>query len=136
MNHTIQLPEAVYQTIAAYAARHGQTPEEAIASWAGHIENLPGGGAPPPAKGGAEERVNNPAFDPWAGFRGITTALSPDSVERHDAYIAEESLDRFVYDPRDDPLAEFLGTIELTDPDAILHHDAVIAEDALDEHTK
>jgi hypothetical protein len=37
MSHTIQVPDEVYEAIAAYAQKHGQTPEEAISAWAADV---------------------------------------------------------------------------------------------------
>lgn len=82
MSHVLELPDEVYKQIEAYAARRGQTPADVVREWAAAnagTESMPG-----------EQRVGNPAYDPWAGFRGISQALSPDSVDRHDEYLAAE----------------------------------------------
>jgi hypothetical protein len=82
MSHTLELPDEVYKLIEAYAASRGQTPAEAVGEWAeanANLEDL-----------FDEQRIGNPAFDPWAGFRGISQALSPDTIERHDKYLAAE----------------------------------------------
>ena len=34
MSHALHLPDEVYEAIAAYAAEHGQTPEEVVSAWA------------------------------------------------------------------------------------------------------
>lgn len=82
MSHVLELQDEVYKQIEAYAASRGLTPAEVVREWAAantHAESTTG-----------EQRVGNPAFDPWAGFRGIAQALSPDSVDRHDEYLAVE----------------------------------------------
>lgn len=87
MSHTIALPDDTYQAIADYAARQGQSPEAIIQEWAASLRQqlveqptLPD-----------EQRIDDPRFDPWAGFRNATTALSPDSIDRHDEYLAQEA---------------------------------------------
>lgn len=82
MSHTLELPDEVYERIAAYAASRGQTPAEVVREWAATSADVE-------AKTD-EQRVGNPAVDPWAGFRGISRAVSPDSVDRHDEYLASE----------------------------------------------
>lgn len=80
MSRVLELPDEVYKQIETYAASRGQTPAEVVREWA----------AANAAAGTTfdEQRVGNPAFDPWAGFRGVSQALSPDSVDRHDEYLA------------------------------------------------
>ncbi|MBF6591702.1 MAG: hypothetical protein IVW57_14420 [Ktedonobacterales bacterium] len=69
MSHTIQLPDEVYEAIAAYAAQHGQTPETAIQAWATTIRATLVEGAPTTSQDATTDPVNHPAYDPWAGFR-------------------------------------------------------------------
>ena len=93
MSHTIELPDELYRAIERYAAQRGETAEAVIVAWAASIQRevLT---APAESRNGATGSIadgnNDPARDPWAGFRGATTALSPDSLDRHDAYLAEE----------------------------------------------
>lgn len=113
MSHVLELPDDVYERIEAYAASRGQSPAEVVRAWA--AANADTGSAT------GEQRVGNPAFDPWAGFRGIT--VMADAVGA-------------VYHSADDPLAAYLGRGELTDTDAIRNHDAVFGAEALNPHDK
>jgi hypothetical protein len=56
-----------------------------------HVSNAPEGDqrATQPSVA-PEQRINDPQFHPWAGFRNATTALSPDGLDRHDEYLAGE----------------------------------------------
>lgn len=87
MTHTLELPEEIYQALTEEAARRGQSPQALIQAW---VATLHAETTTPAAKD--EQRVNNPQFDPWAGFRNATTALSPDSLDRHDEYLANEAV--------------------------------------------
>lgn len=86
MSHVIELSDEVYKAIEAYAAKHKQTPEEVIQAWAKAAST---GETATGHEAGEHERVNDPAYDPWAGFRGVTELLSEDSLDRHDAYLAQ-----------------------------------------------
>lgn len=89
MSRTIELPEELYRAIEHYAANRGETAQAIILDWATTIQREVARTttAVPTTR---EDGVNDPARDPWAGFRGATTALSSDSLDRHDAYFAEE----------------------------------------------
>jgi hypothetical protein len=87
MSHTIELPDELYRALERYAAQRGQTAEAAILAWATTIQREATAAT---NHSGAQTSINDPTRDPWAGFRGATTALSPDSLDRHDAYLAEE----------------------------------------------
>lgn len=93
MSHAVELPDDLYRMLAAYAAQHDQTLEETIRTWA-DAASRGSGGHPSPSLSGEKDvaRVENPAFDPWAGFRGTAVLLSPDSLDQHDAYLAQEAL--------------------------------------------
>ncbi len=91
MSHTIELPDEIYRALERYAAQRGQTPEAAVLAWATTIQReVAAATDQSSAQDALQDGVNDPARDPWAGFRGATTALSPDSLDRHDAYLAEE----------------------------------------------
>jgi hypothetical protein len=89
MSHVIELPDDLYRAIERYAAEHGETAEAVIIALAQSVA-AQAGPAKPTGEQPAENGIDDPTRDPWAGFRGITTMLSPDSLERHDAYLAEE----------------------------------------------
>ena len=84
MSHAIELPDDLYLAVAEYAAQHGLTPEEVIRVWATAAgqENA----IVSPA------RIDDVAFDPWAGLRSTTELVSADSLDRHDTYLAQEAL--------------------------------------------
>ena len=85
MSQALQIPDEVYQAIQEYAAIRGQTPEEAVAAWVSSLTPQADANSPD-----ADRLIDDPNHDPWPGFRGTATALSPDSIDRHDAYLAEE----------------------------------------------
>ncbi len=91
MSYSIQLPDEVYEAIKTYASQRGETPETLIRAWAATLHEQVAEQTMVGPKKGANG-IDNPTYDPWADFRGSTTALSPDSIERHDAYLASESL--------------------------------------------
>lgn len=86
MSHTIEISDDIYQILANRAAREGKTPETLVREWATSL--VEPNEAASDARG--EQRVNDPRYDPWAGFRNATTALSADSIDNHDAYLAED----------------------------------------------
>lgn len=90
MSHTIEVSDDIYRALMQRAAREGKTLEMLIQEWATSItEQKPTTAStvlPDP-------RVDHPQYDPWAGFRNATTALTADSVDRHDAYLAQETVD-------------------------------------------
>jgi hypothetical protein len=91
MSHTITIPDELYRAIEEFAARHGETAEAAILAWAESLVRS-GTGTTPMANSEPASRVDDPRYDPWAGFRGATEAMSADSVDRHDVYLAEDYL--------------------------------------------
>lgn len=96
MSHTISIPDELYHAIEEYAARRGETAEAAVLAWAEQLARFTASAPSMPESGpenGLEvpSRVDNPRFDPWAGFRGVAEAKSADSVDRHDSYLAEDA---------------------------------------------
>lgn len=89
MSHEIKLSDDVYNAVQGFAAQYQLTPEEVIRVWAQAASSSTGGATPGHAAG-EDNRVDNPAHDPWAGYRGMTTLLSEDSLDRHDVYLAQE----------------------------------------------
>lgn len=86
MSHTIQLPDEVYEAIAAYASRHSQTAEEAISAWAANVSRQPRTEV-------IEGYIYDPAEDSLAEFLGKGELTDPTAIRRHDEVIAEEALD-------------------------------------------
>lgn len=91
MSHIITIPDELYRAIEEYAARRGETAEAAVLAWAEQLAQSPAS-ATPTEVSDASGRVDDPRFDPWAGFRGVAQAKSADSVDRHDQYLAEDAL--------------------------------------------
>jgi hypothetical protein len=89
MSHAVLIPDELYRTIEEYAARRGESVEAAILAWAASLKQR-SEAASEMARTEAASRIDDPAHDPWAGFRGIAEVRSPDSIDRHDAYLAEE----------------------------------------------
>ena len=89
MSHVIELPDNIYHTLKDYATKHGQTPESLVSAWVESIGEQAGDtqNTEQPA---SNENAADTSRDPWAGFYGITELLSPDSLDRHDYYLAQE----------------------------------------------
>ena len=84
MSHAVYLPDDVYRTIEAYAAKHGQKPEEVIQTWALALREQ--------AEPTPDTFQYDPAEDPLAEFLGTGELISPDAIRKHDEAIAEEAL--------------------------------------------
>jgi hypothetical protein len=89
MSHVIQLPDDVYQTLEAYAAQRGQTPEAVVLSWARALREQ----LAQSLVTDMSSFVYDPADDPLATFLGTGELIAPDAIRRHDEAIAEEALD-------------------------------------------
>jgi hypothetical protein len=91
MSHAVLIPDELYRMIEEYAARRGESAEAAILAWAESLrEQQSEATAETAPTEAASDRINDPEHDPWAGFRGIAEVRSADSIDRHDAYLAEE----------------------------------------------
>jgi hypothetical protein len=90
MSHAVLIPDELYRAIEAYAARRGESAEAAILAWAESLREQRSEATGETVPTEASGRIDDPQHDPWAGFRGIAEARSADSIDRHDAYLAEE----------------------------------------------
>lgn len=89
MSHAIIIPDELYRTIEEYAARRGESAEAAVLAWAASLKQS-SATTTEAASTESASPIDDPLRDPWAGFRGMTAVHSPDSIDRHDAYLAEE----------------------------------------------
>ena len=85
MRHTLEVPDALYETL-ELLARRGQTPEDLLLA---ALRQLVQGDAQT-----GPRRDQSPAPDPIAPFIGAFTFGIGDLAERHDTYLAEELGDR------------------------------------------
>lgn len=80
--HAIQFPDELYARLAAYAAQHGQTPEETLIDLATQVIET--------SNDLADEEATvpgyDPATDPLARFAGMYVSNDPGWIERHDQY--------------------------------------------------
>lgn len=89
MSHAVTVPDELYRAIEDYATRRGESAEAVILAWAESLKQRSDATTEsPPSE--VSSRVNNPTYDPWAGFRGIAEGRSADSIDRHDTYLAQE----------------------------------------------
>ncbi len=86
MSHTFQVPDEIYTTIAAYAAKHGQTPDALLMKLVTKgVEQLKQVESTTPA----HEIPYDPARDPLAPFIGaFDSGEDRGWIERHNEYFA------------------------------------------------
>jgi hypothetical protein len=89
MSHAALIPDELYRAIEAYAARRGESAEEAILAWP---ERLREQRECAPVEDN-DANVYHPADDPLAAFLGRSELPSPDAIRWHDDAIAQEALD-------------------------------------------
>ena len=83
MSHAVTIPDELYRTIEAYAARRGESAEDAILAWARSLHEQREL-APVEDNGTA---AYHPDDDPLAVFLGTGVLTSPDAMRRHDGAI-------------------------------------------------
>jgi hypothetical protein len=81
MGHAIQVPDELYDKLAAYAKDHGHTPEDLVVAWVADVVRQAGSQRTPDSVETAE--------DPIAPFIGAFRFGVGDLGKNHDRYLAE-----------------------------------------------